>query len=302
MIKAVRCMDRILPYRASSDNGKWTTIFHTYNAELSGMFFCVDNAGYHMCYPSYRIKRRNYRTYLLLVNLQGEGELRLEGQTYALTPQNILLMDCVPPHEYYPVSSKPWCFAWIHFFGANAGEIYSHLSGQLGPVIRLPDATVRHIADEIICIIQLKQDEDIQFDIKASGILSGVLHDILLNSSYALSSNAELVQPSVASAVEFIKQNYNQEISLDDMAAAAHLSKYYFTKMFKSVTGYTPYEYLIKYRIDKAKFLLCYSGDTVSQIAQTVGFHNVNSFISSFKSFEDTTPHQFRKSCVPTSS
>ena len=295
-------MDRSLAYEASSDNGKWTTIFHTYNAENSGMFFCVDNAGYHLCYPRYRIKRRNYSTYLLLVTLRGEGELLMDGKTYSLTPQSVMFIDCVPPHEYYPVSSQHWCFAWIHFLGANAGEIYRHLSGQLGPVIRLPAGTAEHLADEIIRIVRLKQEEDMQFDIKASGILSGALHNILLHSSYALSSGAEQAQPSIASAVEFIKQSYSQEISLDDMAAAAHLSKYYFTKMFKSITGYTPYEYLIKYRIDKAKFLLCYSSDNVSQIAQAVGFRNVNSFIASFKSFENTTPHQFRKTCVPTSS
>lgn len=295
-------MDQYLPFEASSEHGKWTIIFHTYNAENSSMFFCVDNAGYHLCYPSYRIKRRNYNTYLLLVTLKGRGELLLDGRTYGLTPQTALLMDCVSPHEYYPVSPEPWCFAWIHFLGSSAGEIYRHLAQQLGPVIRLPDDTMSQLAEDILHIIHLKQEEDIQFDLKASRILSNSLHDILLHSSYALSSSAESAQPSIASAVEFIKQNYNQEISLDNMAAAAHLSKYYFTKLFKSITGYTPYEYLTKYRIDKAKFLLCYSRDSVSEISQAVGFHNTNSFITCFKNFEETTPHQFRKTCVPTSS
>jgi len=94
--------------------------------------------------------------------------------------------------------------------------------------------------------------------------------------------------------LEFIEKNYFSNISLEDMAAAACSSKYHFCRNFKKITGYGPYEYLVKYRINKAKSLLKETDIPVGEIAESVGFESTSNFIQTFKKLEGLTPLKYR--------
>ena len=96
-------------------------------------------------------------------------------------------------------------------------------------------------------------------------------------------------------AIGFIRENYAQPITLEDFTMVTHLSKYYFLKLFKQFTGMTPYEYLINYRVNKAKKFLRSTDDPVSQVAYKVGFPDECNFIRKFKKITGTTPLNFRR-------
>ena len=71
-------------------------------------------------------------------------------------------------------------------------------------------------------------------------------------------------------------------------------SPYHFIRVFKRITGFTPYEYLSKHRINRSKILLTTTGHTVGEIAVQIGFPNANSYIRTFRKFEGKTPMQYR--------
>ena len=79
------------------------------------------------------------------------------------------------------------------------------------------------------------------------------------------------------------------------LAEKVHLSKHYMIKRFKSVTGETPYNYLLNYRISQAKIMLRISDYSISEIAEKIGFASLNNFIIQFKRKENITPRAYRE-------
>jgi len=99
----------------------------------------------------------------------------------------------------------------------------------------------------------------------------------------------------VINAKKFIDNNPH-DISLDDMAGAACMSKFHFVRLFKRYYGKTPYQYLTGVRIAKGKELLA-AGHTVSETCYLLGFNSLSSFSILFKKMGGLTPgHHQQKS------
>ena len=73
------------------------------------------------------------------------------------------------------------------------------------------------------------------------------------------------------------------------------MSPYYFSRLFKNTTGYSPYEYITYVRLDRAKTLLKTTDDTIKEITYAAGFGSEANFITCFKKHNGCTPRQFRE-------
>jgi AraC family transcriptional regulator len=72
------------------------------------------------------------------------------------------------------------------------------------------------------------------------------------------------------------------------------MSRYYFCQLFKRSTGISPYQYVIKCRIDRAKELLLFRQDcSIADVAFQVGFASQSQFTKHFKKWVETTPKKF---------
>lgn len=101
---------------------------------------------------------------------------------------------------------------------------------------------------------------------------------------------------NVEKAIGFIESNYMQELSIDDVAASVFLSSGYLSIIFKEETGYTILEYLTRVRMEKAGELLrSHSEWKVKDVAEQLGYNNVQSFIRFFKKYYGQTPAAYRK-------
>lgn len=94
--------------------------------------------------------------------------------------------------------------------------------------------------------------------------------------------------------LHYIHQNYALDLSLDDIAAAAHVSESECCRCFKSILHTTPYGYLLTFRISKSAELLAKTNYTVSDIANMTGFNDSSHFIQYFKKEQGMTPNQYR--------
>ena len=101
---------------------------------------------------------------------------------------------------------------------------------------------------------------------------------------------------NVQKAIEFIKENYYKDITLIDIAKSAAMSRSYFSAAFKTVTGKSPYNFLLTTRIEKAQELLKNTNKTVMEIAGECGFLSLTSFNKAFKSLIGVTPTTFKNS------
>jgi AraC-like DNA-binding protein len=92
----------------------------------------------------------------------------------------------------------------------------------------------------------------------------------------------------------FIEENYSQKIGIREMADHINMSPYHFCRFFKTMSGKTPFEYLIGYRIHQAELLLKDPSRKIIDIALEVGFNNISYFIKSFREYKKMTPAKYR--------
>lgn len=93
---------------------------------------------------------------------------------------------------------------------------------------------------------------------------------------------------------EFLQENLDQKVDLEMLAEMAGISRFHFTRIFKSTFGVPPYKYLLKLRIKKACELLKNFDTPITEIAYSVGFSSSSEFSRAFKQAMGCTPREFR--------
>ncbi|MBR5539587.1 MAG: PocR ligand-binding domain-containing protein [Clostridia bacterium] len=96
-------------------------------------------------------------------------------------------------------------------------------------------------------------------------------------------------------AVDFMDENLHLDISTEDIAAAARVSKSTLYKNFKDILGCTVGDFLMKKRIERAEGLLIETEMTVQEISQKVGFSSAAYFTANFKKVNGVPPLRFKK-------
>jgi len=99
----------------------------------------------------------------------------------------------------------------------------------------------------------------------------------------------------VVLAKEFLHAHAGRGLTLAQVAQQAHVSPFYFCKLFKKTTGMTFTEYLARLRIEKAKTLLLDPLARVSEIVYAAGFGSIPQFNSVFKRYVGMPPRQYRQ-------
>lgn len=95
-------------------------------------------------------------------------------------------------------------------------------------------------------------------------------------------------------ALQMIRQNYSQRITLDEMAAACGMSKCHFCRIFVRCTNQTAMQYLTEYRLKIANHLLSHTGKTLSQVSVECGFSEQGYFSRCYKKFYGVSPKQHK--------
>jgi AraC-like DNA-binding protein len=96
----------------------------------------------------------------------------------------------------------------------------------------------------------------------------------------------------IVQAKLYIDNNYAEKIDLNNISGEACFSKFHFIRLFKTIYGKTPHQYLISYRIEKAIQLLR-AERPVTEVCFMVGFESVSSFSGLFKRIVGVSPLSF---------
>ena len=100
----------------------------------------------------------------------------------------------------------------------------------------------------------------------------------------------------IKKALEYIHYNYSRDLSLEEIASEVDLNTSYLSRLFKEETGTSLMNYINRYRIEKAIYLLRSSGLKAYEVAELVGYNNVEYFNSQFKKIIGRTPTEYRNS------
>lgn len=168
------------------------------------------------------------------------------------------------------------------------------------PVVVRPTDSWYHPFDQSMTSI-LMCDTDLEgaeLDIKAN--LYWMFYHIYNNRLLDVKTSAveDKHQYTVRRALEYIRAEYMNEITIEKIAKHCGYSEFYIMKLFKQYTGVSCVDYVNNYRLTVAGRMLRDSDDDVATIAYAVGFNNVSYFNRQFKNQYGMTPREFRRRSV----
>jgi len=252
--------------------------------ELCLQSFCLMNND-----RNYFTRREHYESLLLSYTYSGEGVLNCSEGDYHIPAGSGFLIDCRQPHEYRTAADR-WEHADIHLWGNQAEALYACFR-QLGlTLFSFPASRFTELSEELLSSYQ---DYSRLRDLYIGNALSNLLCSILKKSEKEGRSGVPSVYQYM---IHYMESNYMHPLTLDDLSALFHISKYHMSREFRKYTGYSPGEYLIKLRIRHVCILLSESDLTIEQAALESGFENMSNFINQFKRHIGMTPGAFRKS------
>lgn len=179
------------------------------------------------------------------------------------------------------VGGEP-CWSWYELF---------MLQNKGSPVVSLAGDTQVQSQLKGLLASYSQQGANVMRDIQASGTISSILISCI---SATMQKSFNATPQLIVQARGYISQHFCEDLSLDRLSHVLGINKYYFVRLFKSSTGYTPNEYIIMERINHAKELLRSTDLTINEVADEVGFHNPGHFINLFKRSLGMTPGMYR--------
>lgn len=249
------------------------------------LYYYPQFAGHFVCNPDFYIEREKWPDILIIHTSGGIGKLFYRDREYILDNSNFALINCMDKCIYYPVSDDNWTFSFIHFTGNQATTMYEHIYNLNNGCVFNNNQKIDNNIEDCISLCKKKSNTH---EVQLSKKLSNILHEALLTVQ-----NYE--SDKISSVCDYIAENYHQPLSTETLARISCFSRCYFSTIFKKVTGTTLHDYLLCYRLDKAKELLIEDKMSINQIAESTGFNDSGTFIRAFKKKENTTPLQYKK-------
>ena len=120
--------------------------------------------------------------------------------------------------------------------------------------------------------------------------------DYLIQSAHStqLVSNNKMSDYYIKEAINYIEQNFQNNISIENVAAVCGINRSYLGKIFKKSTGQSPQEFLMNYRMVKAAELLKLTSLSIADIGSAVGYENQLHFSRAFKNNYGVSPREWR--------
>jgi AraC family transcriptional regulator len=110
-----------------------------------------------------------------------------------------------------------------------------------------------------------------------------------------MNKTKEIYLENLNRAIQFVENNLDKKILLTDIAREAFLSEYHFHRIFKSLTGETVKDFLIRLKIGRAAIRIKHTKDEIGQIAFEHGYENHETFTRAFKKYFQLTPQEYRE-------
>ena len=254
--------------------------------------------GWEQCDPSHSFGPAARNHYLFHLCLSGTGTLianntQGESITYQVkSGQGFMIF----PHQvctYIADHEIPWEYVWIEFDGLRAKETVE-LTGLNWnqPIYKAHTKDISEtMKSEMLYIVNNKDASPFH--------LIGHLYlfiDSLVRSSTSnkIGMGNSLRDFYIKEAFSFIEENFQNDISVEDIAASCGLNRSYFGKIFHENMGKSPQEFLISYRMTKATELLKLTGLSIADIGNAVGYPNQLHFSRAFKNVYGISPRQWR--------
>ena len=251
--------------------------------------------GQEVCKPGHSYGPAVRDHFLIHYIAKGRGTFHTGGREYFLeSGQGFLITPDIL--TYYAADDRdPWHYYWIGFKGGGAARLLAHV----GLDTDHPVFNCRDHKRLLACFSSM-----FSADVKKRGgdlhLLGDMYHffAILAAQNQTSIRSTDLENPAdryVRQSAEYIKNNYSQRITVDEIAAHVGLNRSYLSTLFKRETGISLQQYIIDFRIRRAAALLLSTDLSVGDIARSVGYEDPLLFSKIFKNQKGLSPRNYKK-------
>jgi AraC family transcriptional regulator len=164
------------------------------------------------------------------------------------------------------------------------------------PTFATPDPFLHEVAAALTSAPRIK---DPAANLFIEALVNAACARILRNYAqvrYLLSGPPRLTDDQLRVAIDYIHDHIGESLELRSISRAAGLSEFHFARLFKAATGVTPFQFVTRTRMDRAKHLLRKTRLPILEIAERVGYHKPSHFSARFHAVLGCGPHAYRKS------
>lgn len=256
--------------------------YHTATAEDGRIGIVIPCAGHYRSL-THHVQGRTMDEFQIVYLAKGGGWVESGNQRLEVGPGDVFFVFPHIKHTYRCHPGEGWDVWWAHFQGDYAERLMK-FAGFSPERFLASGNKLEKIRKRLARIVVLYKTKPFHYHIDASMELAGILTDLK-----TLSSHERMRHPTILDAVDYRAED------IDALASRAGYSKYHFIRRFKQVAGVSPWDYLLRKRIDKAKELLAGGRMPVREVAYAVGFQDPDYFSKIFHRRAGMTPLQFRK-------
>lgn len=239
---------------------------------------------------------------------EGTINLQIGTKQFIVTAGNGCFIPSEQLHGAYPSGDTPFKLHAVVFhidllrsFGYDLIEknYLTTIRNIFHPILLTVNED-HEILQLLASIIKAYSMSETGFELKIKGYLFLLFSEILKKQAW--NHDQEVTQKDLTKTallkkvLQYIDQNYQQKLTVLDLASQIQMSEGHFSRFFKSFVRMTPMEYINTIRIEKACALLETSDRKMLDIAMDVGFQNQSYFIRLFKRQKGCTPREWRGS------
>lgn len=235
--------------------------------------------------------------------LNGERVYFLNGKVFTVKKGDLMI---IKPHDLHSTASSDklrferillsFSPAFVERGNPHIGEL---LKGGCSRLIKIPLKDQTEIER---LLHQMLEECETQADYYTS-LVRSLMNELLIRiyrieQSLQGQESHEYEHPmhqKVTDIAQYINSNYDQKITLEQVAKQFYISPSYLSRIFTRLTGFHFREYLQVVRIKEAQKLLVNSRNSVQLISEQAGFEHIAHFNKTFKKIVGTTPLHYRK-------
>lgn len=250
---------------------------------------------------TYLEQAHHHIEYEILYIDKGSVEFGLEESVTVVHEGDVIFMHPGTNHYVRKIENTDYHYYAMIFDSSvlgNQGEPVRNTldSIRVSRFIKLPDAVLMKLRDATIFV----KEETFGHELFVKSVLYDIISCVLLTNQYVeISDNLRTEKGHTVNAIDvtlnYIRDHYRENISLDDVLKITSYSKSHFIRLFKKNMGMNLTDYINKYRIEKSCLELIYTSKNVTEIATENGFNTVQYFSKTFKTYMKCTPKQYQR-------
>jgi AraC-like DNA-binding protein len=269
---------------------------------LAGTACSVRLAGAYRFAGGWEVPTRITPHYILCIGVAGEADVTVGSESYRLGPETLVLTPPHVPQSFVKTSDEPLCFYTVHF----TAQVYDFLDVpslyRLPPRLTLTPARMEGFQSAARRIVQELADARPGFTLAASGECARMLAWLWRETVEAAGTLTEhdtttvAALPRLAPVLRTIQAHYAEPLRVRDLAGLVHLHPAWFSTRFRQLTGLSPAQFLMRYRLERARELLVSTDRSVREIAALTGFQDPLYLSRQFRRLLGTSPTAYRQS------